>query len=161
MIYIKSIVIVSLNNNKFLAISTYINKDLFIILLITNIYIYINTRLNLKKKKSSTAITKVQARPSQEDDKIATQVLLIRPTHKKKHETNPITPIIQKKKLEGPNLKHQAITQYIKPNLNKSKVKKAKSYKLCLKSQKPIMQNQQRKKQKRQSARLLIYHQGP
>ena len=51
MIYIKNIVVVSLNNNKFLVISTYINKDLFIILPITNIYIYIyiNTRLKLKK----------------------------------------------------------------------------------------------------------------
>ena len=41
MIYIKSIVIVLLNNNKFLIILTRINKDLFIILQITNIYIYI------------------------------------------------------------------------------------------------------------------------
>ena len=53
--------------------------------------IYINTSLKLKKKVI-TAITKVQAQPSQEDAKMATQVLLIRPTHKK-HKTNPITPI--------------------------------------------------------------------
>ena len=52
MIYIKSIVVISSNNNKFLAISTCINKDLFIILPITKyIYIYINTRLKFKKKK--------------------------------------------------------------------------------------------------------------
>ena len=41
LIYIKSIVVVSPNNNKFLVISTCINKDLLIILPITNIYIYI------------------------------------------------------------------------------------------------------------------------
>ena len=41
-------------------------------------------------------ITKVQAQPSQEDAKMATQVLLIRPTHKK--HKNPITPITKKKK---------------------------------------------------------------
>ena len=41
MIYIKSIVVVSPNNNKFLAISTYIKKDLFNILPLTKIYIYI------------------------------------------------------------------------------------------------------------------------
>ena len=39
-------------------------------------------------------------------------------------------------------MKCQAITQYIKPSLNKSEVQKTKSYKLYLKSQKPIMQNQ-------------------
>ena len=50
------------------------------------IYIYINARLKLKKKKLSIA------QPSQEDAKMATQVLLIRPTHKK-HKTNLITPI--------------------------------------------------------------------
>ena len=103
MIYIKSIVVVSLNNNKFLAISTCINKDLFNILQLTKIYIKIkikikNTRLKFKKKKKlSTTITKVQAQPSQEDAKMATQVLLIRLTHKK-HKTNPITPITKKKK---------------------------------------------------------------
>ena len=61
MIYIKSIVVVSPNNNKFLAISTYIKKDLFNILPLTNIYIYIyiNTILKLKKKLS-TSITKQQ-----------------------------------------------------------------------------------------------------
>ena len=63
MIYIKNIVVVSLNNNKFLAISTYINKDLFNILPLTKIYIYIyiyiNTRLKLKKKNLSTSITKI------------------------------------------------------------------------------------------------------
>ena len=94
MIYIKNIVVVSLNNNKFLVISTYINKDLLILLPITNIYIYIyiNTRLKFKKKKKiSTAITKVQAQSNQQDAKMATQVLLIRPTYKK-HKTNPITP---------------------------------------------------------------------
>ena len=87
---------------------------------------------------------------------MATQVLLIRPTHKK-HKTNPITPITKKKKknLEGPNVKHPAITQYIKPSLNKFKVEKAKPYKLHLKTQKPILQNQNAatKKKKRQSAR--------
>ena len=74
---------------------------------------------------------------------MATQVLLIRPSHKK-HKTNPITPITpkKKKKFEGPNMICQAITQYIKPSHNKSKIEKAKSYKLYLKSQKPIMQNQ-------------------
>ena len=36
----------------------------------------------------------------------------------------------------------QAITQYIKPSHNKYKIEKAKSYKLYLKSQKPIMQSQ-------------------
>ena len=104
MIYIKSIVVVSSNNNKFLAISTCINKDLFIILPITKIYIYIyiyiNTGLKLKKKKKlSTTITKVQLyKASQEDAKMATQGLLVRPTHKK-HKTNSITPITQKKKI--------------------------------------------------------------
>ena len=60
MIYIKSIVVVSPNNNKFLAISTYIKKDLFNILPLTKIYIYIyiNTILKLKKKLS-TSTTKI------------------------------------------------------------------------------------------------------
>ena len=83
---------------------------------------------------------------------MATQVLLIGPSHKK-HKTNPITPITKKKFFEGPNVKCQAITQYIKPSLNKSKIEKATSYKLYLKSQKPIMQNQNiATKKKRQSA---------
>ena len=89
----------SLNNNKFFAISICINKDLFIILPITNIYIYIyiyKHKIKIKEKKLSTAITKVQAQPGQEDAKMVTQVLLIRPTHKK-HKTNPITPITKKK----------------------------------------------------------------
>ena len=107
-----------MNNNKFLAISTCINKDLFIILPITNIYIYIyKHKIKIKEIKLSTAITKVQAQPSQEDAKMAVQVLLIRPTHKK-HKTNPITPITtpppppkkEKKKPWSP--KHPAITQY-------------------------------------------------
>ena len=51
------------------------------------IYIYINARLKLKKKKNLSI-----AQPSQEDAKMATQILLIRPTHKK-HKTNLITPI--------------------------------------------------------------------
>ena len=90
---------------------------------------------------------------------MATQVLLIRHTHKK-HKTNPITPITKKgkkkKNLEGPNVKCPAITQHIKPSLNKFKVEKAKPYKLHLKTQKPILQNQNaaaKKKRKRQSAR--------
>ena len=62
MIYIKSIVVISPNNNKFLVISTYIKKDLFNILPLTKIYIYIyiykNTILKLKKKLS-TSITKI------------------------------------------------------------------------------------------------------
>ena len=80
MIYIKSIVVVSLNNNKFLAILICINKDLFIILPITNISIYIYIyKHKIKIKKIiiiSIVITKVQAQPSQEDAKMATQVLL-------------------------------------------------------------------------------------
>ena len=61
MMYIKSTVIVSPNDNKYLAISTCINKYISIILPITKkkkeciyIYIYINARLklNLKKKNS-------------------------------------------------------------------------------------------------------------
>ena len=53
MIYIKSIVVISTNNNKILAILTCINKDLFNILPPTKIYIYIyiNTRLKFKNKK--------------------------------------------------------------------------------------------------------------
>ena len=54
-------------------------------------------------------------------------------------------------------MKRPAITQYIKPSLNKSKVEKAKPYKLHLKTQKPILQNQnaatkKKKEKKRQSA---------
>ena len=48
MIYIKSVVIVSLNNNKFLVISICINKDLFIILPITKKYI---EKHKIKKNK--------------------------------------------------------------------------------------------------------------
>ena len=59
-------------------------------------------------------------------------------------------------------MKCQAITQYIKPSLNKSKVEKAKSYKLYLKSQKPIMQNQnataKKKKRKKKGNRLGSPH---
>ena len=49
MIYIKSIVVVSPNNNKFLAISTYIKKDLFNILPLTKIYIQ-KHKIKIKKK---------------------------------------------------------------------------------------------------------------
>ena len=59
----------SLNNNKFFAISTCINKDLFIILPIINIYIY-KHKIKIKEKKLSIAITKVQAQPGQEDAKM-------------------------------------------------------------------------------------------
>ena len=97
MIYIKSIIVVSPNNDKFLVISTCINKDLFIILPIIKKYIYIyKHKIKIKEKKISTAITKVQVQPSQKDAKMATQVLLMRPTHKK-HKTNPITPITHQK----------------------------------------------------------------
>ena len=75
---------------------------------------------------------------------MATQVLLIRPTHKK-HKTNLITTTTtttktkkKKKTLEGPKVKCPAITQYIQPNLNKSKLEKTKPYKLYLKSQNPL-----------------------
>ena len=51
MIYIKNIFVVSLINNKFLAILTCINKDLFIILPITKIYIYLYKHKIKKKKK--------------------------------------------------------------------------------------------------------------
>ena len=68
MIYIKSIVVVLLNNNKLLVISTCIDKDLFIILPITNIYVCVNARLKLKKKKK-----KIQAQQeAQPDKKLAT-----------------------------------------------------------------------------------------
>ena len=62
------------------------------------IYIYIyKHKIKIKEKILSTGITKVQAQPNQEDAKMATQVLLIIPTHKK-HKTNPITPTKKKKK---------------------------------------------------------------
>ena len=68
MIYIKSIVVVLQNNNKLLVISTCIDKDLFIILPITNIYVCVNARLKLKKKKK-----KIQAQQeAQPDKKLAT-----------------------------------------------------------------------------------------
>ena len=41
LMYIKSTIVVLPNDNKYLAISTCINKYIFIILPITNIYIYI------------------------------------------------------------------------------------------------------------------------
>ena len=60
---------------------------------------------------------------------MATQVLLIRTTHKK-HKTNPITPITKKKekKLEGLNKREMSkleatITQYKKNKPNKMKRK--------------------------------------
>ena len=52
-------------------------------------------------------------------------------------------------------MKCQAITQYIKPSLNKSKVQKAKSYKLYLKSQKPIMQNQSNSEEEEKKSNRL------
>ena len=82
MIYIKNIFVVSLINNKFLTISTCINKDLFIILPITKIYIYKNTRL--KKKILTQQCTTPAPQPNQD-------------THKK-HKTNPIAPITPQKK---------------------------------------------------------------
>ena len=48
----KSIVIVSLNNNKFLAILTCINKDLFIILPITKKYI-LKHKIKIKKNNNN------------------------------------------------------------------------------------------------------------
>ena len=69
MIYIKSIVVVLLNNNKLLVISTCINKDLFIILPITNIYVCVNARLKLKKKKKKKIQAQQEAQP---DKKLAT-----------------------------------------------------------------------------------------
>ena len=62
MIYIKSIVIISPNNSKFLAISIYVYKDLFNILPLSNSYK--NTILKLKKKKikhSHNKSTTIQA----------------------------------------------------------------------------------------------------
>ena len=70
LIYIKSIVVVSMNNNKFLAISTDINKDLFNIL-----PLYKNTRLKLKKK--------IKHKHYKNLSTTITQGLLIRPTRKK------------------------------------------------------------------------------
>ena len=52
----------------------------------------------------------------------------------------------------------QAITQYIKPSHNKYKIEKAKSYKLYLKSQKPIMQNQNVAEKKKKGNRLSSPH---
>ena len=61
------------------------------------------------EKKLSTAITKVQVQPSQKDAKMATQVLLMRSTHKK-HKTNPITPIThQKNTLKAQTSSHSSI----------------------------------------------------
>ena len=53
-------------------------------------------------------------------------------------------------------MKCPAITQYIKPSLNKFKVEKAKPYKLHLKTQKPILQiqNAAAKKKKKKGNRL-------
>ena len=51
-------------------------------------------------------------------------------------------------------MKCPAITQYIKPSLNKFKVEKAKPYKLHLKTQKPILQNQNAATKKKKGNRL-------
>ena len=69
MIYIKSIVVVLLNNNKLLVISTCIDKDLFIILPITNIYVFVKAILKLKKKKKKKIQAQQEAQP---DKKLAT-----------------------------------------------------------------------------------------
>ena len=77
MIYIKSIFVVLLNNNKFLPISTCIN---------------FKKKIKHKHNKNlSTAIT-------------LTQNLLIRPTKKKKNTKQILSITKKKKKLEGPNL---------------------------------------------------------
>ena len=86
LIYIKSIVVISLNNNKILAISTCINKDLFIILPFTKKYILKHKIKIKKKKKKSHNHNKNKPSPAK--------------THHKKLKTNPITftPITTKKK---------------------------------------------------------------
>ena len=76
MIYIKSIVVISPNNNKFLVISTYIKKDLFNILPLTKIYIYIYKH-NIKIKK------KIKYKHNKNLSTTIIQNLLIRPTQKK------------------------------------------------------------------------------
>ena len=97
MIYIKSIVVVSTNNNKILTISSCINRDLFNILPLTNIYIYINTTLKKKKKKH---------KHNKNLKTTITQGLLIYKTHpqKKKKNTKQILSITQKKKKKRLNL---------------------------------------------------------
>ena len=63
-------------------------------------------------------------------------------------------------------MKCQAITQYIKPSLNKSKLEKAKPYKLYLKSQNPFCRiktyaaakKKEKKKGKKKGSRLGSPH---
>ena len=108
MIYIKNIFVVSLINNKFLAISTCINKDLFIILPITKIYIYKNTRL--KKKILTQQCTTPAPQPNQD-------------THKK-HKTNPIAKNKNKIKIIQIKRQKRGLTKQKKRRLNPQNKKK-------------------------------------
>ena len=90
LMYIKSTIVVSQNDNKYLAISTCINKYIFIILSITNkiyIYIYIYKsmiKIKLKKKIQSQPKYKCTTPPT------ATQVLLDHKIHPQKNKIDPI-----------------------------------------------------------------------
>ena len=113
--YIKSIIVVSPNDNKYLAIATCINKYIFIILPITKkyIYIYINARFFFFFKiPKPTRSTSVQLHPKPHKPY---QIRLTH-THKTKQnkKTKQILLHITKKKKKKEKLRER-IKRIIKP----------------------------------------------